>query len=368
MRRAPFLALVRRRAVTAARVAAALVLTAAAGPAAAAATSTPAEERAADHGTLLVLNKSDATVSFLDPRTGEQLALVPTGVGPHEADVSPDGTLAVICDYGEQQPGGNTLTVIDVATREVLRTIDLGENRRPHGIDFLDATHVLITTEATERAVLVDVISGKTVRTMPTEQPASHMVVLGPRGRMAYIANIAGGSVSVVDVEAGELVKVVRTAGGCEGIDLSPDGKQVWTSNRAANSITVIDTTTLEATATFPSGGQFPIRIKFTPDGKHALVSNAESGTVVAIDTTTHQIVHTIPMLEEESEEAGTYLFGGGNGPMPIGILIEPDGTRAYVANTNADTVTVLDLVEWKIAGRLATGRQPDGMAWAPAR
>ena len=50
----------------------------------------------------------------------------------------------------------------------------------------------------------------------------------------------------------------------------------------------------------------------------------------------------------------------------PDRILIEPSGERAWVANTNADLVTVLDLETWKVAGRIAPGREPDGMAWSP--
>ena len=61
-------------------------------------------------------------------------------------------------------------------------------------------------------------------------------------------------------------------------------------------------------------------------------------------------------------------LFGDrfGTSPVPVGILIEPNGERAWVANTNADLVTVLDLRTWKVSGRIAPGREPDGMAWSP--
>ena len=50
---------------------------------------------------------------------------------------------------------------------------------------------------------------------------------------------------------------------------------------------------------------------------------------------------------------------------LPVGIQIDPDGKRAYVANTSADCVTVIDLERWVATKRIATGRQPDGMAWA---
>ena len=54
-------------------------------------------------------------------------------------------------------------------------------------------------------------------------------------------------------------------------------------------------------------------------------------------------------------------------GPVPIGILVQPDGRFAYIANTNANLVTVLDLEALAVAGRFTTGNQPDGLAWVPA-
>src|SRR5688500_12109071 len=91
---------------------------------------------AKDSGTLLVLNKSDNTVSLIDLATRKTVATVPTGIGPHEVAVSPDGKTAVIANYGAQIPG-SSLTIIDIPGKQALKTIDLGEYRRPHGIVWL---------------------------------------------------------------------------------------------------------------------------------------------------------------------------------------------------------------------------------------
>jgi len=44
----------------------------------------------------------------------------------------------------------------------------------------------------------------------------------------------------------------------------------------------------------------------------------------------------------------------------PSGILIAPDGKRAFIARSNAGKVQVLDLGSLTIAGSVATGNQPD--------
>lgn len=316
-------------------------------------------------GTLVVLNKSEGTASFLTP-SGRQLGLLPTEDGPHEADVSPDGRWAVVANYGTQYNSGRTLSVYDLTTRTVARTIHLGEYRRPHGLDFIDERHLVVTVEDNQAAILVDIVEGKVIRSMPTTQVGSHMVVVQPGSTRAWVANIGSGSVSVVDTESGELVKVIPTAAGCEGIDITPDGTQVWSTNRQANSVSIIDTDSLEVLESISSTGRFPIRVKITPDGVHALVSNAFSGEVAVFDVATRKRTTVIPMVDEATETDDARLFADQQGPVPIGILIEPDGRHAYVANTNADLVTVLDLQTWSVVGRLEAGRQPDGMAWIP--
>ncbi len=64
-------------------------------------------------GTLLVGNKGEDSVSFIDLATGRELGRAATGDMPHEIAISPDGRLAAVVSYG-----GRTIDVFDVATRE----------------------------------------------------------------------------------------------------------------------------------------------------------------------------------------------------------------------------------------------------------
>ena len=49
---------------------------------------------------LLVLSKSDTTLSIVDPATLKVLARVPSGPDPHEVEAATDGKLAYISNYG----------------------------------------------------------------------------------------------------------------------------------------------------------------------------------------------------------------------------------------------------------------------------
>jgi YVTN family beta-propeller protein len=307
---------------------------------------------AANPGTLVVLNKADNTVSLLDLATEKAVATIPTGNGPHEVAVSPDGKIAVVCNYGSQEAPGSTLTVIDIATRKSLRTIDLQKYRRPHGAAWLRGNEVAVTTEGTKTLLIVDVEAGKVTAAIETDQDGSHMVALAPAHNRAFVANIGSGSVSVIDLKEKRRIANIPTGAGTEGIALSPDQREVWAGNRGDNTISIIDVATLKVVATLPSKS-FPIRVKFTDDGKHVLVSNAQSGAVAVWDAATRRELRRINMQEPKASQWGA----------PIGILVTP--SRAFVATPNLDQVAVIDLEAWQVVDWLTTGDEPDGLGYS---
>jgi YVTN family beta-propeller protein len=316
-------------------------------------------------GTLIVLNKTDNTAWLIDAATGEMRAELPTGTGPHEVAVNHDGTVAVVADYGDDTPG-HTLTVLDVKAASVLKTIDLGEYKRPHGIVFADEQTVAVTCEENQSLIMVDIESGEVTAAVGTRQSASHMVVLAPAQPRAFVANIASGTVSVVNTETNELDDVIEAGKGAEGLDITPNGKEVWIGNRAADTITVLDAHSLEPIIELKSAS-FPIRVKVTPDGSKVLVSNAQSGDVAVFDAETKKEIARISMKasDEELQTAGRMFEGFEGSPVPIGILMHPDGKLAFVANTNADMISIIDLETLEVTGRIKTGRQPDGLGWS---
>lgn len=322
---------------------------------------------ASEAATLVVANKSEATVSLVDLPSGEVRATLPTGAGPHEVAVSPDGRWAVVTDYGTRDAPGSSLSVVDVAEAKSVKTIGLGEYGRPHGIVWMpDGREVLVTAEAKQAVVKVDVEAGKVVSVWSTGQEISHMIALAPDGKRAFVANIGSDSVTALDVEAGKTLKSVPTGEGAEGIAITPDGRQLWVTNRGADTLTLLDPATLEVKATVESPS-FPIRAEVTPDGAHLLVSNARTGDLSVVDTAGKSVARRVKLDLDAAETEGR-LFGDqfGDSSVPIGIEIEPGGERAYVAHTNADAISIVDLKTWKRIGTLKAGKEPDGMAYSP--
>jgi DNA-binding beta-propeller fold protein YncE len=315
-----------------------------------------AAAHAQPRGSLLVLNKSDDTAQFIGQPTGGTLATLPTGRGPHEAAVSPDGRLAVAANYENAE--APTLTVYDAVARAVVRTIDLSESKAPHGLAFVpgsgpDAGLLAATCEGSKHLVLVDVEAGEVRARIDTGANGSHMVAVTPDGARAFVANIPDGTVSAIDLGERKLLKVIPTGPGAEGIDITPDGKEVWVANRS-HSVSVIDAASLGEPETFECPG-FPIRCKVTPDGARVLVSCAQAGELAVIDRATRKVTERVRVLEGESDELG-----------PIGILITPDGGHAFVANSSRDEVALVDLASLTVVDRFDTGRIPDGLAWIP--
>ena len=67
-------------------------------------------------------------------------------------------------------------------------------------------------------------------------------------------------------------------------------------------------------------------------------------------------------ILQRGFVEAGT-VEGDESLGVAAGILMQPDGARAYVSS--GDGVSVIDLKTLEVVGRIDSGRKPDGLAWA---
>jgi YVTN family beta-propeller protein len=313
---------------------------------------------------LVVVNKSDDTVSILDAKTGALRATVKTGRGPHEVEVLADGKIAAVSDYGKSGEPGHTVTLVDLDRGASLGTVEIGEGTRPHGLESLADGRLLVTAEGTKELLVVNPRERRVTMRIPTGREVSHMVAAPRSGGRAFVASIGSGTVTAADLAAGKVAADRPTGAGAEGIDVTPDGRQVWVTNREADTISVLDSSSLLVLATLPAP-KFPIRVKVTPDGKRALVSCAQSGDVAVFDVASRREVRRIGMDREAVPGSKARVFSDrfGKSPVPVGLLIAPDGRRAWVASTNADVVSVLDLDKLEVVGRLTAGREPDGLA-----
>ena len=314
--------------------------------------------------TLVVANKAEATVSLIDLEQGDVVATLGTGEGPHEVGISPDGRFALVTNYGTRDGAGNSLTLIDIAAAGVVKTIDLGDYSKPHGVEWLDDERAAVTVEANKALIVVDVTRGKVTQSIGTDQDVSHMVALDPERGRGYTANIGSGSITVIDLGKGTRESNVVTGEGAEGIAVSASGEHIWVTNRAADTITVLDAESLEKAAEIPSVG-FPIRATATPKGQ-VLVTRARAGDLAVYDAATFEELRIVT-FDLESMDVEERLFGDrfGDSSVPIGVIVDAAGDRAWVAHANADVITEIDLGSGEIVRMLRAGKEPDGMGFS---
>ena len=301
---------------------------------------------------LIVLNKEDATLVTVDPASGRVLGRVSTGEAPHEVAVSTDGRFAFAANYGAQTPG-SSISVIDLQAMKELRRVDVSPLHRPHGL-FFRGGKLYFTAETNRALARYDPASNTVDWILGTGQAGTHMVWVSEDESRLYTCNI--GSDSITAIERGQNPQawnetIIAVGKGPEGFDVSPDGRQLWAAHSRDGAVSVIDLATKKVTQTIDLQTKRSNRLKFTPDGRLVLISDLDAGQLVVIDAATRKEIKRISL-----------------GRSPEGILVQREGTTAYVAVNGDNYIAVVDLKTLSVTGRLEPGRGPDGMAWAVLR
>jgi YVTN family beta-propeller protein len=295
---------------------------------------------------LLIGNKGEDTLSFVDLGSGTELGRGTTGRMPHEIAVSPDGTQASVVAYG-----GKTIDLFDVATRARLKTIDLTPNEGPHGIAWLKDGRIVVTTERSQSIAIVDPVAGTVTASIKTDQPGTHMVAVTADGTTAYTSNIPAGTVTVIDLGRGRKLRDVAVGGRPEGIALCRDVLVLWVGDLEGSRVQAFDTDTFDKITEVKTGGT-PIRVAASPDGRWIVTSNLGAGGLTVIDAVSRNHVRDVAVSGEA--DAGQ-----------VTILFSADSKLVYAAETGRDTIAEVDLATGKVLRRLPAGKNGDGLAIA---
>ncbi|MEV6072994.1 YncE family protein [Nocardia sp. NPDC052001] len=321
---------------------------------------------------LAVACQDKPSIVFLDPATNARLGEVVVPAEPHEMEYDTlrnhlycaityrDGFYEVHGDSGTE------IAVIDVATRSLVRVIDLAPEHSPHGLYHdRDRDLLYVSVEAGpagEGAVLaVDPSAGKIVERMPVGVSGPHWFAVTPDGAKAYVTGKEAPFVTVLDLATGQAVNHIEVPGS-EGVAVH--GRHAFvatpkldlTGGTTRHQILVIDIGTEEtvhaidlAAPAVPvhvttNGMLLTAEVHFEP-GPRPL-----DGVLRAFDTTTF-----------------APLGQAGLGQVPLTLISSADGARAYVANAASDTVTVVDLREHRPEATLTGLPGAHGLALVPA-
>jgi YVTN family beta-propeller protein len=227
----------------------------------------------------------------------------------------------------------NTVSVIDTATDTVIATIPVGVT--PVGVAVSpDGSKVYVTNVSDTTVSVIDTATNTVSATVPVGlRPFG--VAVSPDGSKVYIANEFADTVSVIDTVTNTVIGSPISVGPFPaGVAVTPDGSKVYVANNGADTVSVIETATNTVSATITLGltprcnqpRPCAMAVAVSPDGSKVYVTNELANTVSVIDTATDTVSATIPV-----------------GLGPIGVAVKPDGSKVYVANFLANTASVID-------------------------
>lgn len=156
--------------------------------------------------------------------------------------------------------------------------------------------------------------------------------------------------VSVIDV--GGMRKIKDIALGeyhrPHGIAQIPHSNELLATTERPFALIRIDPAAGRVTRVYDIKGKSPHMVIPDPDGTRAFVSDTDSNAVAVVDlkTGTVQLIST--------------------GARPQGAVLSPDNKRLYVVNTTGNTISVIDTKSLKVTSTISTGKGPGRIAITP--
>lgn len=281
---------------------------------------------------VFISNRLENTVSVFDAMTRTEvdtdgdpsngLTRVVVGTHPHGLALTPDNRHLFVTN-----DGSGDVTVVDVASFEVVSTVP-NVGLAPHMVAIRpDGSEAWVGNVSGGDVAIVDVRkaisdpdnaivcitpggSGAQCR-IPTGA-GTEGIAFTRDGRTAYAANGGANTVSVIDVASRSVRQTLAIAGSPRRVHVRPDGLRAYVSELFGSQVVVIDTATHELVpGETIANVQNGLGMEFRADGRRLYVSNFFSATVT--------VVHLPDVANRETVAAGS---------SPDSVAIQPEEVR----------------------------------------
>ena len=301
---------------------------------------------------LLVVDPS--LVDTVNPLYSIVLASVGVGASPGPIAFTPDGARAYVALNAGSVSG---LAVLDATSGAQVGSVAFPAMTFVSGLTVSPAggrAYAAVDTGQVAGVAVIDTATNVPLTIVPiTCCPGS--LALNPGGTRLYVADGELGQLNVVDVAlaesnpAGAVIAVVPVA-SANRVAVAPDGARVYVTGM--DEVVVLSTATNAVIGTIPVGTG-PIGVAFTPDGTRAYVANSTASTLSVIDTATSAVTATIALP---------------TGAQPSEVAVTPDGTRVYVTNFGGDSVSIVNTATQSVTATIAVGSraEPGAVAISP--
>jgi len=303
-------------------------------------------------GTLLyVANSGESTLSVIDTVTNSVKTTIPLQAPPRALRLHPFRSSFYIVEPSVQR----VIKLLQLDPNAPLSTIAL-TGRGARDIAFsADASMAFVTQHDSNSVSVLRLAEDRVLTTLSVQQgPGAVAVDFGSnagRGRV-FVVNEQSGSLSVIDLSNLTLSKNIPLGAGSRPRGLAfLQPTFAYVADAASNSVRGVKLDTLEldpnaVIATGPQPNDVVVATISSSGTTRLLVSNGGDNTLLIID----------PATPTTRSSVST---GGG----PTEIVVNSTGSRAYVANTTGNSVTVIDLETMQVLAIVPVGVAPSSLA-----
>src|SRR6267154_439249 len=128
-------------------------------------------------------------------------------------------------------------------------------------------------------------------------------IAISANDKLIWVVNPADDSVSVIRPDNNTRITKISVGDEPQSITLTPDGQYAYVANAAGGTVTIIQisnpawgTFSASVVGTLATGAE-PWNIVCTPDGKRVFVANSGQDTITVIDTSTRTIIGHVDLL-----------------------------------------------------------------------
>ena len=248
----------------------------------------------------------------------------------------------------------NALALVDPIAGELTKTVEIGQ--RPRGILISPDHKVLYIAVSDDDTVkIIDTESLKEIGTLPSSEDPETFA-LNPKGDRLYVSNEDDSMVTVIDIAKKKVLKQIKVGVEPEGITVSPDNRWVVSATETTNMLHWIDTRTNEIvdnTLVDPR----PRAVTFTADSASAWATSEMGGSLMVVDVKTKQITKRIAFEVQGVSKDKI---------QPVGVVIDKEMKRAYVALGPANRVAVVNAKTYEVEKYLLVGQRVWNIAFSP--
>jgi len=321
-----------------------------------------------------------------------------TYVSPYKMDISEDGnTLYVV---GQES---NELVVVDAPTGKVLEKIPVG--LKPHTVTLSpDGQSAFVSNQWTDNIYLIDLDSHQVVDTLVGGSGPAGMVI-SQDGLHLWCVNSYSNNISIFNLENMEERRRLKAGNNPVSAAMTPDGSEVYVSSRRSVDVPHMTHPLTEMTVSGTKYQRVSNRLMFqdayimetvdvTPTGDLVIATLIRPKNLIPTVQIERgwMMTHGLGIIERESGRMVQLLLDEPNAfyADPFGLVITPDGKKAFVSHGGVDKVTAIDLDELRkvlaeapdeeledyanhlglssryVIGRISTGHNPKGMVISP--